>query len=191
MIMKLKIHLVLACFIFFSCASIEREKYFKASGKTLNPSASRFPDSKVAVAEDFYMSIENHALITYAGGPFIPFIPVYLFKDMRRDINQNEDLAITFTRTKYLGPFTNHFEGVKINPPNIQIPGGKLLRPKETVVTNHEVKFIYPIKALVAKEFIVLESGFVLSEGQTIMSPRVWFKFTSDLHYKCCGNFAP
>jgi len=177
-----KIFLVIASFVLFSCASVERKKYYKAS---------RFSDAKVTAIEDFNMSVDNHALITYAAGPLIPFIPVYLFEDMRRDIKENEELTIKYTRSRYLGPFKNHFEGIKINPPLVQIPEGKPLQPRETVVTNHEVKFIYPIRVLAAKEFIVFESVIIISNGNTIMMPGMRFKFINELRFKCCEDFAP
>ena len=190
-IMKPKIFPTLFIFMLFSCASVEREKYFKASWNSLNHSTYRFPDSKVTVAEDFNMAVENSALITYLGGPIIPFIPVYIFEDMRRDIKENEEITIAYSRTKYLGPFTDHFEGIKIYPPVVQTSESKLFRPKETIVTKHEVKFTYPIKVLETKEFIVRESTLILSNGRTIMTPRVRFTFVNVLDYKCCGNSAP
>jgi hypothetical protein len=177
--MNLNFSLILVCLIFFSCASVERRKYFKA-----NETITSY------LADEFDISVDNRALITYAAGPFIPFIPVYLFEDMRRDIKKDEDLIIKFTPTKYLGPSRDHFAEIKINAPHIELPNGKVLHPKEKVVTYHEVKFIYPIKALVAKEFTIVYST-IIYKGETMKIPRTGFKFVNNLRYRCCDNFAP
>ncbi len=174
-----------------SCASLEREKYFKAQGisKSLtNHSASRFPDSEVKISESLQMKVFNSTLITYLGGLFIPVLPVYFFPDMRRDIPKEEMLTIIFY-TNYFGPLKKDFEKIDFIPPVIQLSSGELIRAtKSEFVEGYAIKFIYPVKALATEKFTVNPSTIIMTDRKKIISPKVEFQFDNSLNYKCCEN---